>query len=196
MGDSASSLSLYQMEYLEKIPDRAAIHEAVEIAKIRGHKGIASFVNGVLRSIQREGVPSFDAIEDPVRRLATETSHPEWLVKEWADAYGFDAAEKICRIHLIPPKQTLRVNQMKADRAELLDQMAAEGIEVEKGDLAEDAVKLLKGSIAGTHSSKTAKYPSRMRAPCSSPAPLILSLMKQCLTRVRRLAASQLISQN
>lgn len=51
-------LSLYQMEYLEKIPDRAAIHEAVEIAKIRGHKGIASFVNGVLRSIQREGVPS------------------------------------------------------------------------------------------------------------------------------------------
>ena len=56
------SMSLYQMEYLEKIPDRAAILEAVEIAKIRGHKGIASFVNGVLRSIQREGVPSFDAI--------------------------------------------------------------------------------------------------------------------------------------
>lgn len=42
-------------------------------------------------------------------------------MKEWADAYGFEAAEKICRIHLIPPKQTLRVNQMKADRAELLD---------------------------------------------------------------------------
>lgn len=134
-----------------KIPDRAVIHEAVEIAKNRGHKGIASFVNGVLRSIQREGVPSFDAIEDPVLRLATETSHPEWLVKEWADAYGFDAAEKICRIHLIPPKQTLRINQMKTDRAEILDQMAAEGIEAEKGDLAEDAVKLVKGTIAGTH---------------------------------------------
>ncbi|MEG7281824.1 16S rRNA (cytosine(967)-C(5))-methyltransferase RsmB [Bacillus sp. 0909A] len=144
-------LSLYQMEYLEKIPDRAVIHEAVEIAKNRGHKGIASFVNGVLRSIQREGVPSFDAIEDPVLRLATETSHPEWLVKEWVAAYGFDAAEKICRIHLIPPKQTLRVNQMKTDRAEILDQMAAEGIEAEKGDLAEDAVKLVKGTIAGTH---------------------------------------------
>lgn len=51
-------MSLYQMEYLEKIPDRAALFEAVEIAKKRGHKGISSFVNGVLRSVQREGVPS------------------------------------------------------------------------------------------------------------------------------------------
>ncbi|MGM0749188.1 MAG: 16S rRNA (cytosine(967)-C(5))-methyltransferase RsmB [Bacillota bacterium] len=143
-------VSLYQMEYLEKIPHRAAIHEAVEIAKKRGHKGIASFVNGVLRSVQREGVPSFAAINDPVTRLATETSHPEWLVKEWAETYGFDAAEKICRIHLVPPKQTLRVNQMKKDRDELLESLAAEGIEAEKGDLSPDAVKLLKGSIAGS----------------------------------------------
>src|SRR5438132_1608461 len=53
-------LTLYQMVYLDKIPDRAAIYEAVEIAKKRGHKGIASLVNGVLRSIQREGLPSFN----------------------------------------------------------------------------------------------------------------------------------------
>lgn len=92
-------LSAYQMEYLEKIPDRAAIHEAVEIAKKRGHKGIASFVNGILRSLQREGAPSFAEIKDPVLRLSTETSHPEWLVKEWVEAYGFEAAEQICRIH-------------------------------------------------------------------------------------------------
>ena len=52
-------LTIYQMVYLDKIPDRAAIFEAVEIAKKRGHKGIASLVNGVLRSLQREGLPSF-----------------------------------------------------------------------------------------------------------------------------------------
>lgn len=46
-------MSLYQMVYLEKIPDRAAIHEAVELTKKRGHKGISSLVNGVLRSVQR-----------------------------------------------------------------------------------------------------------------------------------------------
>ncbi|AFZ90639.1 16S rRNA (cytosine(967)-C(5))-methyltransferase RsmB [Bacillus velezensis] len=143
-------LSAYQMEYLEKIPDRAAIHEAVEIAKKRGHKGIASFVNGILRSLQREGAPSFAEIEDPVLRLSTETSHPEWLVKEWVEAYGFEAAEKICRIHLIPPKQTLRVNHIKSDRETVLNEMENAGLEAEAGDLSPDAIKLLKGSIANT----------------------------------------------
>ncbi|KYC94701.1 MULTISPECIES: 16S rRNA (cytosine(967)-C(5))-methyltransferase RsmB [Bacillus] len=143
-------LSAYQMEYLEKIPDRAAIHEAVEIAKKRGHKGIASFVNGILRSLQREGAPSFAEIEDPVLRLSTETSHPEWLVKEWVEAYGFEAAEKICRIHLVPPKQTLRVNRIKADKETLLNEMENAGLEAEAGDLSPDAIKLLKGSIANT----------------------------------------------
>ncbi|MEG9461579.1 MULTISPECIES: 16S rRNA (cytosine(967)-C(5))-methyltransferase RsmB [Bacillus amyloliquefaciens group] len=143
-------LSAYQMEYLEKIPDRAAIHEAVEIAKKRGHKGIASFVNGILRSLQREGAPSFAEIEDPVLRLSTETSHPEWLVKEWVEAYGFEAAEKICRIHLIPPKQTLRVNHIKSDRETVLNEMEKAGLEAEAGDLSPDAIKLLKGNIANT----------------------------------------------
>ncbi|WP_280146028.1 16S rRNA (cytosine(967)-C(5))-methyltransferase RsmB [Bacillus amyloliquefaciens] len=143
-------LSAYQMEYLEKIPDRAAIHEAVEIAKKHGHKGIASFVNGILRSLQREGAPSFAEIEDPVLRLSTETSHPEWLVKEWVEAYGFEAAEKICRIHLVPPKQTLRVNQIKADKETLLNEMENAGLEAEGGDLSPDAIKLLKGNIAST----------------------------------------------
>ena len=64
------------MVYLDKIPDRAAIFEAVEIAKKRGHKGISGLVNGILRSIQREGLPSFESIEDPIERLSIETSHP------------------------------------------------------------------------------------------------------------------------
>ncbi|NPC92526.1 16S rRNA (cytosine(967)-C(5))-methyltransferase RsmB [Bacillus sp. WMMC1349] len=143
-------MSLYQMEYLEKIPDRAALFEAVEIAKKRGHKGISSFVNGVLRSIQREGVPSFAEITDPIERLAIETSHPEWLVKNWVDTYGFAAAEQICRIHMIPPKQTIRVNKLKYDRSTLLNLLQEEGIKAEKGDLSEDALKLLKGTIAGS----------------------------------------------
>ncbi|MGF9725979.1 16S rRNA (cytosine(967)-C(5))-methyltransferase RsmB [Bacillus safensis] len=145
-------MSLYQMVYLEKIPDRAAIHEAVELTKKRGHKGISSLVNGVLRSVQREGVPSFDAIKDPVKRLSIETSHPLWLVQEWAQAYGFEAAENMCRIHLVPPKQTLRVNRMKTDRTALQQKLMDTGIETELGDLSEDALKLMKGSIVSTPS--------------------------------------------
>ena len=83
-------LTIYQMVYLDKIPDRAAIFEAVEIAKKMGHKGISGLVNGVLRSIQREGLPSFEEIENPLERLSIRTSHPLWLVKRWVDQFGFE----------------------------------------------------------------------------------------------------------
>lgn len=109
-------------------------------------------MNGVLRSVQREGVPSFDAIKDPVKRLSIETSHPLWLVQEWVQAYGFEAAESMCRIHLVPPKQTLRVNRMKIDRTALQQKLMDAGIETELGDLSEDALKLMKGSIVSTPS--------------------------------------------
>lgn len=141
-------LSLYQMEHLEKIPDRAVFYEAVEIAKKRGHKGTASFVNGVLRSIQRNGVPSFDDIKDKVKRLAIQTSHPEWLVRRWVDSYGYEQTEKICHIHLEPPKQTLRVNRLKTDKEALLQILNEEGYQAEEGNLSPDAIKLEKGSIA------------------------------------------------
>jgi 16S rRNA (cytosine967-C5)-methyltransferase len=141
-------LSLYQMEYLEKIPDRAVFYEAVEIAKKRGHKGIASFVNGVLRSIQRKGVPSFDQIKDKVKRLAVKTSHPDWLVQRWVESYGYEQTEEICHIHLQPPKQTLRVNRMKTDKEALLQALHDNGFEAAEGDLSPDALKLEKGTIA------------------------------------------------
>ncbi|WP_283776836.1 transcription antitermination factor NusB, partial [Bacillus cereus] len=51
-------ISLYQIHYLSRIPPHAAVNEAVEIAKRRGHRGIASTVNGILRSVLRSGVPS------------------------------------------------------------------------------------------------------------------------------------------
>src|SRR5690625_7095207 len=60
-----------------------------EIAKQRGHKGIASFVNGILRNIQRKGIRSTDQIQDKIKKLSIETSHPEWLIKRWVNHYGF-----------------------------------------------------------------------------------------------------------
>src|SRR5699024_8464157 len=51
-------MSIYQMVFLDKVPDHAIIHEAVEVAKKRQSKGAASFVNGVLRNIKRKGIPN------------------------------------------------------------------------------------------------------------------------------------------
>ncbi|MEH7382473.1 16S rRNA (cytosine(967)-C(5))-methyltransferase RsmB [Bacillus sp. JJ1533] len=141
-------LSLYQMVYLDRVPERAIFFEAVEIAKKRGHKGTASLVNGVLRSIQREGLPSLEQIKDEVERLAIETSHPIWLVKRWIQHIGFEETRKMCEVNCTPPEQTARVNKAVITKEELIQMLKDEGIEAEKGSVSVDAIKAVRGNLA------------------------------------------------
>lgn len=143
-------ITLYQMVFLDKIPDRAAIFEAVEIAKKRGHKGISGMVNGVLRNVQRQGLPSLDKITDPIERLSIETSHPAWLVHRWVNQLGFEKAKKMCEINLTAPLQTARVNLTKTTREECLDILRAQGFNVEPSPIIPEAVKCLKGNLAAS----------------------------------------------
>ncbi|KAB2337458.1 16S rRNA (cytosine(967)-C(5))-methyltransferase RsmB [Cytobacillus depressus] len=147
-------LTLYQMIYLDKIPDRAAIYEAVEIAKKRGHKGISGMVNGILRSIQREGVPSFEEIADPLERLATETSHPVWLVQRWADQLGFEKTKQMCELNLTAPLQTARVNLTKTTTEECLGFLEEEGFQVEQSPVIKEAIKCYRGNLANSKAFK------------------------------------------
>ena len=140
-------LSFYQMHYLDKIPDHAIIHEAVEIAKKKGHQGIGKFVNGVLREAQRKGFPTFDKIEDPIERLAIETSHPYWLVERWMDAYGEEKAIAICHANLETRPISVRVNQLKNTRAEVIDQLTDDGFEVEASRFSDQGIIINKGDI-------------------------------------------------
>lgn len=147
-------VTLYQMVYLDKIPDRAAIYEAVEIAKKRGHKGIASMVNGVLRSVQREGLPSLEEIDDPIERLAIETSHPTWLVSRWVEQLGFERAKAMCEINLVAPMQTARVNRTLATREECMEYLEDEGFDVEASPIIPEAIKCLRGNLAASNTFK------------------------------------------
>ncbi len=141
-------MTVFQMIYLDRVPDRAAIHEAVEIAKKRGHRGIASLVNGVLRSIQREGVPSLDAIKDPLEKISVSTSHPLWLVRKWAEELGVTKTKEMCEENLHAPVQTGRVNLTKISREELLEKLKNEGYLVEPSLLIEEGIRCLKGNMA------------------------------------------------
>jgi len=143
-------ISVYQMVYLDRVPERAIFFEAVEIAKKRGHKGISSFVNGVLRSVQREGIPDINLIKEPVERLSIKTSHPKWLVQKWIKQFGYDEAEKMCESNLLAPSQTARVNQIKKTVHEIISELQSKDICVEQGDLAVDAIKGMKGNLALT----------------------------------------------
>lgn len=143
-------LTLYQMIYLDKIPDRAAIFEAVEIAKQKGHKGISGMVNGVLRNIQRHGLPSIETLEDPIERLSIETSHPLWLVKRWVDQLGIEQAKLMCEINLTAPLQTARVNLTKITKEDCISKLNEEGFQVEASPVIPEAIKCYRGNLANS----------------------------------------------
>ena len=144
-------MSLYQMIFLDKIPDHAIIHEAVEIAKARGHKGIAGLVNGVLRNVQRKGrdhfVSLFSSITDETERLAIRTSHPYWLVRRWVNAYGFSRAQAMCEANLERKPISVRIQPLRISRDEALETLQQEGLTVRPSPFSEQGIIVEKGNI-------------------------------------------------
>jgi len=125
-------ISFYQLSYLDRIPERAAVHEAVEIAKAWGHKGIAGMVNGVLRNRLRQ--PEKVEIPTdlpPVKRIALAHSHPEWMVEEWMKLYGEAEAESMCAANNLPPVVSLRANTLRVTRDELIAQIEKQKTDAE-----------------------------------------------------------------
>lgn len=92
---TALRLGAYQLRYLDRIPDSAAVHESVDLAKAGGAKA-AGFVNAVLRHLPRAPIAALLAGEtDAARRREAEYSHPAWLLERWSQAWGPQAASAI-----------------------------------------------------------------------------------------------------
>jgi 16S rRNA (cytosine967-C5)-methyltransferase len=138
-------LSLYQLVFLDRVPERAVVHEAVEISKARGHKGITGMVNGVLRNFLRSPKASVEQVQDVQERLAIETSHPTWLVKRWVKQFGLETASKICHENNVSPKMTIRVNLFKTSRDRVKAALTEEGFEVEETANAKEGLRIIAG---------------------------------------------------
>lgn len=124
-------LSAYQLLFLDKIPDYAAVNEAVELAKIYGGEKTAGFVNAVLRNfLRQQGVANQVARDDPsAKELAVTCSHPEWLVTRWLNEFGTESAKALMRANNERPPLVLRVNLLKGGREALLDRFLQAGID-------------------------------------------------------------------
>ncbi len=126
-------LGLYQIFYLDKVPPSAACNTAVDLAKRYGHKGVAGFVNAVLRTAVRE--PEKAAFPQgkghATEELALRSQHPLWLVKHWVKAFGFEEAERLCDFDNESTLLCLRANTLKGSREELLKELADCGAEAE-----------------------------------------------------------------
>lgn len=144
-------LSVFQFAYLDKVPAFAVINEAVNIAKRKGHKGIASFVNGVLRNIDRHGLKSLESIKNPNERLSIETSHPLWLVERWIEYYGFETAKAICFENNEKKALSIRVNTLKISREALMEQLTEKkGFAVRPSAVVDKGIIIDKGNIFKT----------------------------------------------
>ena len=143
-------LSLYQLIYLDKIPEYAVINEAVNIAKKQGYQ-TSKFVNAVLRNFVRNERRSLEGL-DELERISIETSHPLWMVKMFNKQYGLEKTKKICLEDNTPPTRSGRVNTLKASKEELLK----EGC-FKEGTLSKDALLYNKGNLALTSYFKEGK---------------------------------------
>ena len=125
-------MSVYQMKYMDSIPDAAVCNEAVKLAKKRGFGQLRGFVNGVLRNIARElsHLQYPDAKLEPVRFLEVTYSVPEWIVKKWIKDYGFEKTKTICESFLKERPITIRTNLTKVTPEELKQKLEAEGVTV------------------------------------------------------------------
>ncbi|MTI69939.1 MAG: 16S rRNA (cytosine(967)-C(5))-methyltransferase RsmB [Firmicutes bacterium] len=134
-------LGVYQIVFMDKIPDSAACNESVKLAKIVSHKGTFGFVNGVLRSIARNK----EKIKEPkitnkLKYLSIKYSHPEWMVKKWLNEFGFKFTKELLEKNNTKPHLNIRVNTLKVSRESLMDKLKNKGFDVEKTKYALDGI--------------------------------------------------------
>jgi 16S rRNA (cytosine967-C5)-methyltransferase len=123
-------LALYQIFWLSRIPDHAAVNETVEIAKRRGFGAQAGFVNAVLRGYLREREQTERLLQDLKHTdPALGYSHPQWLCERWEKRLGRERLVQFLEWNNTPPATFARVNTLRADANQLREQWAREKVE-------------------------------------------------------------------
>src|SRR5213078_418572 len=114
-------LGLYQIFWLDRIPEHAAVNETVELARRSGFTSQAGFVNAILRGYIRESAPARALLQglkqsDP----AVGYSHPQWLVQRWVDTWGRTKSEALLEWNNTVPQNYARINELKTNAEKLL----------------------------------------------------------------------------
>ena len=137
-------IGAYQLLFMDRIPDYAAINESVKLVRKNGASFAASLTNAVLRNIQRNGLKLPDE-EDRDAYLSIKYSCPEYLVKMWMEQYGEEDAEGIMAEALGARPLTVRVNTLRVSTDELISELETAGVTVRRHPLVEDALILESG---------------------------------------------------
>ncbi len=137
-------MSIYQLKFMDSVPDRAVVNEAVRIAQKHGFYNLKGFVNGVLRAAARgmDEVSYPKAEDNPLEYLSIRYSMPQWILKSWIDQFGFGDVEKICASFQTERPTTVRIRTQNASREEIISSLASEGVTVEQHPYLDYALKI------------------------------------------------------
>src|SRR4051812_17938081 len=123
-------LGLYQIFFLERVPEHAAVHETVELAKQLGFGPQAGFINAVLRGYVRERAATEKLLQDlESTNPAVACSHPDWLYERWQKRWGADNARALLKLNNTPPPTFARANTLRGTVDELTRAWQSEGVD-------------------------------------------------------------------
>lgn len=134
-------IGIYQIIFMDKIPESAAVNEAVNLAKKYGHKGTIGYVNGLLRSIVRNKEKFMDIdVEDKIDYISIKYSHPKYMVKRWSEEFGVEFTEKLCKANNQTPLLNIRVNTLKISKNDLKHRLDKLGYHYKDGSYADHSL--------------------------------------------------------
>ncbi|MFI3237671.1 MAG: 16S rRNA (cytosine(967)-C(5))-methyltransferase RsmB [Lachnospiraceae bacterium] len=138
-------MSMYQILYMDQVPDRAVCNEAVKLCAKRKFVNLKGFINGILRKVcsQKDQLPIPDR-SNMSEYLSVTHSMPMWIVEKWISELGVEKTERVLEDLLSVKPVTIRVKQSLSDTEveELIKEMLAKGIEVSKHTYMDRAYKL------------------------------------------------------
>jgi 16S rRNA (cytosine967-C5)-methyltransferase len=155
---TALRLGAYQLQFLSRVPARAAIFESVELVKAARKRSAAPFVNAVLRAIAKAGaaeiVPVIAKSTDAIT-LAENSSHPQWLVARWIERYGLERSRSICIYDQTVPGTSIHIYDYQSPAVSTNDggveaELAAAGVQTLPGRLLCAARRVVAGDVSHT----------------------------------------------
>jgi 16S rRNA (cytosine967-C5)-methyltransferase len=146
---TALRLAAYQLLFLDRVPERAAVHESVELVKRARKRSAAPFTNAVLRkfaAVEREhdSTLAIGNAQAPAE-LAASSAHPLWLVERWVQEFGFEAAKQICTYDQRIPETVISVSD-----ATIADELRNQKIQLSPGRLLASAYRVVGGDLTTT----------------------------------------------
>jgi len=138
-------MGIYQIAFLDKIPESAAVNESVNLAKRYGHEASARFVNAVLRKISKDEVEKLiDYLKTKTKTdyeiISILTSHPVWLVQKLLEDYDKKFVTELLNANNITPEVTIRANTLKTTREELKKLLDLKHIDCRLGNLPDSII--------------------------------------------------------